>query len=74
MEKRYRWKKEDVSSLHFPVYFNKENNEIIIDDEITNVTNKGDYIKIIPYQTKVVLGRWTWAKQTMREKKRIFDG
>ena len=55
---------EDVPSLHFPVYFNKKTNEILIDKEIDKV-NKSEYIKIIPYQTAGVLGRWTWSREKM---------
>lgn len=62
-------RKEDVPSLHFPVYFNIKNNDILVDDEINNMINQKDYIKIIPYQTKGVLGRWTWSKETMKEKR-----
>ena len=57
-------RKEDVPSLHFPVYYNVETKEILIDKEIDG-KNKGDYIEIIPYQTKNVLGRWTWSREKM---------
>jgi adenine-specific DNA-methyltransferase len=56
-------KKEDVPSLHFPVYYDEKNNRIFIDDE---AKSENDLIKIIPYQTKGVLGRWTWARDTMK--------
>lgn len=59
-------KKEDVPSLHFPIYYNEERGEIFIDDEIS--ANKG-LIKIIPYQTQGVLGRWTWSKAKMKNEK-----
>lgn len=59
---------EDVPSLHFPVYYNEKTKDILIDDEILN-HNEGDYIKIIPYQTKGVLGRWTWSKEKMRSER-----
>lgn len=45
-------RKEDVSSLHFSVYFNKENNEILIDDEINNVTNQKKLHKNHPLLNK----------------------
>ena len=57
-------RKEDVPSLHFPVFFNPETNEILVDQEITS-KNENNYIKIIPYQTKGVLGRWTWSRDKM---------
>ena len=59
-------KKEDVPSLHFPVYYDEKNNLIFIDDEKGNSEN---LIKIIPYQTAGVLGRWTWSKQKMKNEK-----
>lgn len=55
---------EDVPSLHFPVWFNDRTKEILIDEEI-NDRNKDDFIKIIPYQTIGVLGRWTWSREKM---------
>jgi adenine-specific DNA-methyltransferase len=55
-------RKEDVPSLHFPVYFNPNNDEILLEEE---VENKNNLIKIIPYQTEGVLGRWTWSKTKM---------
>lgn len=55
-------KKEDVPSLHFPVYFNPTTNEILIDSEYKEQT---EFIKIIPYQTTGVLGRWTWSREKM---------
>lgn len=59
-------KKEDVPSLHFPVYYDEIQNKIYIDNETKNVKN---LIKIIPYQTKGVLGRWTWSKEKMLNEK-----
>lgn len=59
-------RKEDVPSLHFPVYYDEKQNKIYIDDEAP--TNK-NLIKIIPYQTKGVLGRWTWSKEKMKKEK-----
>ena len=55
-------KKEDVPSLHFPVYYDEANNKIYIDEE---VKSKNNLIKIIPYQVAGVLGRWTWSKEKM---------
>ena len=55
-------KKEDVPSLHFPVYYDEVNNKIYIDEE---VKSKNNLIKIIPYQVAGVLGRWTWSKEKM---------
>ncbi|RVY19607.1 site-specific DNA-methyltransferase [Helicobacter pylori] len=55
-------KKEDVPSLHFPVYYDEANNKIYIDEE---VKSKNNLIKIIPYQVVGVLGRWTWSKEKM---------
>ncbi len=57
-------RKEDVPSLHFPVYYDKKNKKIFIDEE---ARNKKGLIKIIPYQTKGVLGRWTWSKTKMKK-------
>ncbi|WQS47149.1 site-specific DNA-methyltransferase [Helicobacter pylori] len=55
-------RKEDVPSLHFPVYYDEKNNKIYIDEEIKSNNN---LIKIIPYQVARVLGRWTWSKEKM---------
>ncbi|MBM0620373.1 site-specific DNA-methyltransferase [Helicobacter pylori] len=55
-------RKEDVPSLHFPVYYDEKNNKIYIDEEIKQNNN---LIKIIPYQVAGVLGRWTWSKEKM---------
>ncbi|WRG57804.1 site-specific DNA-methyltransferase [Helicobacter pylori] len=55
-------KKEDVPSLHFPVYYDEANNKIYIDEE---VKSKNNLIKIIPYQVVGVFGRWTWSKEKM---------
>lgn len=57
---------EDVPSLHFPVYYDKEQDKIFIDDENSNTKN---LIKIIPYQTKGVLGRWTWSREKMKNER-----
>lgn len=59
---------EDVPSLHFPVYFDEENNKIYLDSEIKGL-NYDKFIKIIPYQTKGVLGRWTWSREKMLNEK-----
>lgn len=59
-------KKEDVPSLHFPVYYNPENKDILIDKEYNN---QYGYVKIIPFQTAGVLGRWTWSRETMVAKR-----
>ncbi|OCR03854.1 hypothetical protein BA184_06535 [Helicobacter pullorum] len=56
-------RKEDVPSLHFPVYFDENKNEIYIDEEGKGLKN---LIKIIPYQVAEVLGRWTWSKDKMK--------
>lgn len=56
-------KKEDVPSLHFPVYYNPKTKQILVDDEYKN--NKG-FVKILPYHTRGVLGRWTWSRNTMK--------
>ncbi|WP_394980763.1 site-specific DNA-methyltransferase [uncultured Helicobacter sp.] len=55
-------RKEDVPSLHFPVFYDETMDRIYIDDEITESKN---FIKIIPYQSAGVLGRWTWSKDKM---------
>ena len=57
-------KMEDVPSLHFPVWYNVKTKEILIDKEIDG-HNENDYVKIIPYQTAGVLGRWTWSREKM---------
>ncbi|EAH5552294.1 site-specific DNA-methyltransferase [Campylobacter upsaliensis] len=59
-------RKEDVPSLHFPVYFDEAKDKIYIDDEISDHKN---LIKIIPYQSVGVLGRWTWSKEKMKSEK-----
>lgn len=55
-------RKEDVPSLHFPIFYDETMDKIYIDDEITESKN---FIKIIPYQSAGVLGRWTWSKDKM---------
>lgn len=56
-------RKEDVPSLHFPVFYDEVNDKIYVDDECSDNDN---FIKIIPYQTVGVLGRWTWGKEKMK--------
>lgn len=56
---------EDVPLLHFPVWYNPDTAELLIDDEIEN-HDESQYVKIIPYQTVGVLGRWTWSREKMR--------
>ena len=56
-------RKEDVPSLYFPVYYNPKTKKILIDNEYRN---DKDFIKIIPYHTLGVLGRWTWSRDTMK--------
>ena len=56
-------RKEDVPSLHFPVYYNPKTKQILVDDEYKN---NEDFVKIIPYHTRGVLGRWTWSRDTMK--------
>ena len=56
---------EDVPSLHFPVWYNPETNQIVIDEEIDSCDST-KFVKIIPYQTVGVLGRWTWSREKMR--------
>jgi adenine-specific DNA-methyltransferase len=65
-------KKEDVPTLHFPVYYDKQNNKILIDSEIKKIKNKKKIIKILPYQTKGVLGRWTWSRQKMINERNLL--
>ena len=59
-------RKEDVPSLHFPVYYNKDNHQILLEDELEGIDSSLLEI-IIPYQTKGVLGRWTWSKEKMKK-------
>lgn len=61
-------RKEDVPSLHFPVWYNESTKQILIDDEI-NAYNRDDFAQIIPYQTVGVLGRWTWSKDKMKDER-----
>ena len=56
-------RKEDVPSLHFPVYYNPKTKQILVDDEYKN---EKAFVKIIPYHTRGVLGRWTWSRDTMK--------
>ena len=58
-------KMEDVPSLHFPVYYDPNTNNILIDKEIEDMKDINSYVKIIPYQTTGVLGRWTWSREKM---------
>lgn len=60
-------KKEDVPSLHFPVYFNSNTNSIYIDGE--DFQKNANLITIIPYQSAGVLGRWTWSREKMINEK-----
>ena len=59
-------KKEDVPSLHFPVFYDEIKNKIYIDEE---AKDHDALVKIIPYQTIGVLGRWTWSKDKMIEER-----
>lgn len=59
---------EDVPSLHFPVWYNESTKEIFIDDEADSL-DKSKLVKIIPYQTAGVLGRWTWSREKMRNER-----
>lgn len=65
-------RKEDVPSLHFPVYFDPQSLKIYIDDEINGLSNIDNLITIIPYQTQNVLGRWTWSKQKMKTERELL--
>lgn len=56
---------EDVPSLHFPVFYDELTKTIYVDDEANNL-DKTKLVKIIPYQTKGVLGRWTWSREKMK--------
>ena len=63
-------RKEDVPSLHFPVYYNPNEDKIYIDDEYEKgKNNTQNIIRIIPYQTVGVLGRWTWSKSKMKNER-----
>jgi adenine-specific DNA-methyltransferase len=69
-------RKEDVPSLHFPVFYDKVRDFIYIDDEAKDTNG---LIKILPYQTVGILGRWTWSKNKMKKEKqklivRIVNG
>lgn len=57
-------RKEDVPSLHFPVWYNEKTNKIYIDKE-ADALDKSNLIEIIPFQTAGVLGRWTWSREKM---------
>lgn len=59
-------RKEDVPTLHFPVYFSPHTNDIKVD---TQYNGESGYVKIIPYQSAGVLGRWTWSRDTMLNNK-----
>lgn len=59
------WRKEDVPSLHFPVYYNKSTWEILIDKEFNENNMNDNIVKIIPYQTAWVLWRWTRSREKM---------
>lgn len=66
-------RKEDVPSLHFPVYYDVENEKIYIDNEIKNQKiNSQKLIEIIPYQTEGVLGRWTWSREKMMKERQYL--
>ncbi|MDR0579339.1 MAG: site-specific DNA-methyltransferase [Campylobacteraceae bacterium] len=59
-------RKEDVPSLHFPVYYDKKTKAIFVDNETSDTEG---LIKIIPYQAKGILGRWTWSKEKMKKER-----
>lgn len=59
---------EDVPTLHFPVWYDEKTGNIFVDDEADSL-NKEDLIKIIPYQTAGVLGRWTWSRDKMKNER-----
>ena len=63
--------KSDAPTMHFPIWYNEKTDEILIDDEIEE-KDKRQYVKVIPYQSKDVLGRWIWSKEKMiKEKDRL---
>ena len=64
-------RKEDVPSLHFPVYYDLETKNIYIDKEVDGL-DKNRLIEIIPYQTAGVLGRWTWSREKMIKEKQYL--
>ena len=57
-------RKEDAPTMHFPIWYDEKRNEILIDDEIAG-KDESRYVKIIPYHSKDVLGRWIWSKEKM---------
>ena len=64
--------KEDAPTMHFPIWYDEETDEILIDDEIKG-KDKKRYVEIIPYQSRDVLGRWIWSKEKMiKEKDRLI--
>ncbi len=65
-------RKEDVPSLHFPVFYDEANNKIIFSNELANY-NQNKLIEIIPYQTKGVLGRWTWSQEHMIKDRHLLS-
>ena len=65
-------RKEDVPSLHFPVYYDKETKTIYVDEEIESVSDRSNIETIIPYQTVGVLGRWTWSKKKMFDERHLL--
>ncbi|MBQ3295324.1 MAG: site-specific DNA-methyltransferase [Erysipelotrichaceae bacterium] len=65
-------RKEDAPTMHFEVWYKEDTGEILIDEEIKG-KNKDEYIRIIPYHSKGVLGRWAWSREKMiKDRKQLI--
>ena len=65
-------RKEDAPTLHFDVWYQESTGTILIDREIEE-KNKDEYIRIMPYHSKGVLGRWVWSREKMiAERKQLY--
>jgi len=60
-------KREDVPSLHFPIYYNKEI------DKVSTTKGNGYDIKILPILPNGEDGRWIWGKDKVERDKDFIE-
>ena len=60
-------RREDVSSLYFPIYYNEKNNDI-------STTKKPGYdIEVLPILPEGGDGRWIWSKEKVEKDKAFIE-
>ncbi len=59
-------RKEDVPTLHFPIYFNPNTNDI-------QINQNNDYIEILPILPNGHDGRWIWGKDKIIKDKKFIE-